>query len=155
MTPILETPETPQNINHTLLDWYDDERQVVDVRPRDQQRFSVQRDRAIQYLHLGNRAESQFELVLTRLAFWLKENMAKVSEGWVTLRDGGILFLVVSRSSRFDDDLEDAAIDLDLELAKDGDLDLVSVNVLVIPPVSDDSKRAFLNDRVALRYNGL
>jgi hypothetical protein len=64
--------ELPQAANYVELDWYD-ENEVVEVRPRDKQRFEVQKDRAIEILRVakeGDRFQTQFQFLLNTLAAW-------------------------------------------------------------------------------------
>jgi hypothetical protein len=129
---------------------YDSEAQIVTVIPRDQERFEVQKQRAIEGLQLAKQAEifgAQLKFLLSRLANWSKAHESKVLRALLTLRDTRLMFLVVSRQVECDDDLEDDITRLDLKVAENSDLDLMRMNVLVLPPASDESIRSFVDRR--------
>lgn len=65
-----DTIGLPPTANYVELDWYDAS-EVVQVRPRDRQRFELQKDRAIEVLQAAKEADrfqKQFELLLNKLA---------------------------------------------------------------------------------------
>lgn len=143
-------------VNAIELDWYD-ENELVRVRAKNQQRFEIQKDKAIQALQLANEADQfqkQFNLLLERLASWLREYPAKISNAVVTLQDNALAFVVVRSDTRYDTAFEDALASLDLEIASDSDLNLLKLKTLALPKIDGggDSLRSFLDTRLMLVF---
>lgn len=136
------------------LDWYD-EGDVVEVFPRDKQRFEVQKDRAIEVLRMAKQAEQfglQFQLLLNRLALWIRERQAKIGHAIVTFQDDALAFVIVRNAVQYDEDFEDALADLDFSIANDVDLELVNLKTLSLPQASGEAVRSFLDERLILSY---
>lgn len=145
--------ETPSEVEFVELDWFDRPEELR-VNPRDHNRFSIQIDRAIKILQLANDSEKQMNLLLSRLGVWIRKNETSIEAAFVTLRDGAIAFIAVSRQPRYDDALEDAISDLDLDIANDPELTSLRVNMMVLPPASLEALSSFLDTRFRLRYRG-
>ena len=92
------------------------------------------------------RFPAQFQELMARLCRWSQEHSADVGSAYITVRDGGLLFLVVRREAEYDRDFEDALTDLDAEIARDEDLDLVRLSVLALPHCPPESLDSFLGD---------
>ena len=138
------------------LDWYADG-EVVSVTPRDQQRFEIQKDRAIEILQRakdGDAFQQQFLLLLQRLAAWMKVHSSKVARSILTLQDDRLAFMVVRNAVRYDELFEDELADLDYDIANDPDLDLMRLKTLALPKVDGEALRAFLDERLVLVYHG-
>lgn len=139
--------------NAVELDWYD-EGETVRVFPRDQQRFEIQKDKAIGALQLASNAELQLDYLLDRLAIWIRAHESHLRDAWLTLRNDRFVFLAISKAPEYNEDLEDAVSDLDLAIANDPDLNLLRMNAMVLPPASTDALSSFFDDRFALVYRG-
>jgi hypothetical protein len=139
------------------LDWYAvGDGDVVGVTPRNQTRFEIQMDRAIQILQLANEAErfnKQFKLLLQKIAAWIKPRSAKIEAAYMTLQDGTLAFIIVRHESRYDEVLQDDLADLDVEIANDGDLDLINLATLALPNVDEAATLSFLDKRLVLTYS--
>jgi hypothetical protein len=61
--------------------------------------------------------------------------------------------LVIQRGEHFDQKLEDDLTDLDVEIARDADYDLIKLNVLCLPNCSEDTIRSFLPPNGSLVYD--
>lgn len=129
----------------------------VVVTPSDGDRFPIRVDEAIEAC-LRHKADEltqkRFILLLGRLGTWAREHTAQVRDAFVTLRDGGVCFLVVHSTPKYDEAFEDALTVLDRELARDQDFLLFRVEVVSIPPVSEKSLRSFLSPDLQLRFGG-
>jgi hypothetical protein len=136
-----------------VIDWFD-EGETVRVKPRNQSRFDVQKDRAISILQLAHSAESQLWLLLEKLSGWMRDNASRTSAGYLTLRDAKFAFIVISRSVECDDDLEGSLSELDFQIANDPDLDVIRMNAFVLPPVSREALNSFFDRRLLLEYRG-
>ena len=139
------------------LDWFAPG-ETVEVAPRDQKRFAIQKDRAIRILQLERSQETQLTLQLSllqdQLGAWLREHESEVEMAYLTLRDSQFLFLAISRTPSCSDELEDSVSELDFGIANDPDLNLVRLNALVLPPVSMDSLGSFLNKQFIMVFRG-
>ena len=96
--------------------------------------------------------KDQFDLLLDRLAQWISERQEKLSRAYLTTRDAGLLFLVALEGGELDQEIEDDLTALDVDIANDDDYSLVSLSVLAIPSVDDESIQAFLSADLVLRY---
>lgn len=149
MSDIIDLPATASYVE---LDWYDDS-EVVQVRPRDRQRFELQKDRAIEILQAAKEADrfqKQLELLLNKLAAWANRWEAKISSAIVTLQDGALAFVVVQKSEKYDEDLQDDLSDLDFSIANDVDFGLMKLTTLLLPNVSGEALESFLDRRLLL-----
>ncbi len=152
-------PEGTVNVSTTAvenaveLDWFAAS-EFVEVNPRDQQRFQIQKDRAIKILQLANDSEAQLALLFNKLGAWFREHSASVKEAYLTLRDARFAFVVISVTPECNDELEDAVSNLDIQIANDADLDVVRMNAIVLPPVSPEAISSFLDKRFILTFRG-
>ena len=64
----------------------------------------------------------------------------------ITVRDGGLLFLVVRREAEYEREFEDALTDLDAEIACDEEFDLIRLSVLALPHCPPEAMQSFLGD---------
>ena len=100
------------------------------------------------------RFQSQFEELMARLCRWSQEHASDVESAFITVRDGGLLFLVVRREMEYERDFEDALTDLDAEIARDEELDLIRLSVLALPHCPPEALQSFLDeDNVTLGFH--
>ncbi len=148
-------PSELSNIENVIeIDWYDETDDVV-VNPRDQLRFTIQKDRAIEALRLAKDSERfslQFQLLLGRLARWHKEHSDAIGAAIVTLQDNSLMFVVKQSVNKYDEQLQDDAAELDFSIAQDADLDLVRLRVVMLPPVDNDAIGSFLDPRMVFQF---
>lgn len=136
------------------LDWFD-ENETVSVIPRDRERFEVQKDVAIAALRAAKDSAqfpAQLTLLLRRLATWIRDNRNAITRAFLTLQDGAFAFVVVKSSPRYNAKFEDSLSDLDFEIANDPSLNLVKMNAIALPPVSEQSLLSFVDKRFVLSY---
>ena len=130
---------------------------IQEVRPSDTQRYKVQTGKLTDVLRLRKQAREfsgQFELLQVILANWIHAHGKFIQKGMLTLQDDSLTFLVIQITSEYNEDLIDALADLAFEVADDPALDLIELNTLAIPPVSEESLQTFLDHRLALSYSG-
>ena len=147
-----DTIGLPATANYVELDWHDAS-EVVQVRPRDRQRFELQKDRAIEILQAAKKADrfqKQFEFLLNKLAGWANRWQAKISSASVTLQDGALAFVVVQKSEKYDEDFQDELSELDFSIANDVDFGLMKLTTLLLPNVSGEALESFLDRRLLL-----
>ena len=94
----------------------------------------------------------QFDTLLQRLAEWLREHSEFFDRAFLTTRDSGLLFLVVTKEKTFNEKLEEDLTELDLEIANDADFTLIRLAVHAIPYCTDDEANSFLSKDLALRF---
>ena len=83
---------------------------------------------------------------MARLCRWSQDRAADVESAYITVRDGGLLFLVVRRETEYERDFEDALTDLDTEIACDEEFDLIRLSVLALPHCPMEAMQSFLGD---------
>lgn len=149
--------DSSQATNYVELDWYD-ESEIVQVNPRDQQRFEIQKDRAIEILRAEKNAErfqKQLMLLVNTILHWAIPLQDKLSKAILTFQDGALALVVVQKVGKYDESLQDNLLDLDLNIANDVDFDLVKVKTILLPKVSDEALSSFLDKRLLfLIYDG-
>jgi hypothetical protein len=149
----MSTGELPTT-NVIQLTWDDNESSVT-VTTHDRQRFKVKMRKVVEVLQQSRQKDDfniQFQLLLVTLTRWIEAHSAYVREGYVTLRDNSLAFVVVRSKCEYDDDFEDSLSVLDRQVAADVDLDLIQLNVMALPPVSEEALSAFLDQRLILSY---
>jgi hypothetical protein len=128
---------------------------LVTVTPRDQDRFNLRVSEAIQACQVAEehrQAYARFQFLLKRLGRWVLTR-PDLRAAFVTTRDRGFAFIAIHDTPEYDASFEDSLADLDLELARDPDIKL-SVEVLSLPPVSEEAMQSFLNSDFTLRFSG-
>ena len=151
-----KTDVSDDKIRTVELDWYEDN-DIVTVTPRDQKRFDIQKDRAIEALQLVDKQDKfnlQFSLLLDCIASWINKNQDDIENTLLTLQDGVLALVVVRKTAEFNEGLEGSLLELDFQLANDPDFDLIHLNTLALPSVSNDALRSFLDERLVLSYHG-
>ncbi len=142
--------------NAVEIDWFADNDEVV-VIPRDQLRFTIQKDRAIEALRIAKnseRFELQFRLLLRRLALWVKQRTRDVHRAIITLQDNSLMFVVMQSINQYNEQLQDDLAKLDIAIAQDHDLDLIMLRTVMLPPIDNDALGSFLDMRMVLQYHG-
>jgi hypothetical protein len=86
----------------------------------------------------------QMKALTQKLTTWLTDRRERVRSATLSVKPGGLHFLVVTRGREFDQVLEDDLTDLDIELANSSEYDLLRVNVLALPNVPSESVEAFI-----------
>lgn len=86
----------------------------------------------------------QFDDLLDKLREWIESQKQDVAEAYVTLRDTGLLFLVVRKTRRFNQALEDALTELDVFIAQSDMFNLIQLSVLALPAADRDAIDSFL-----------
>jgi hypothetical protein len=94
----------------------------------------------------------QLEILLARLAAWIGQHEDDVQEAYVTFRDAGLLFLVVRKTRKLNEALENSLTDVDIEIAQDENLCLIKLSVLALPQTTEENVRSFLSSKITFRY---
>jgi hypothetical protein len=121
----------------------------VTVTPADQDRFVITIQEAVAACRGGKELleyRSQFvEGLVPALKDWLASHRKKVRTAYLTIRDGGLLFLVVRKEAACDGEFTDDLTELEADIATDSRLNLIRMDALALPDVSDGSLKSFLN----------
>lgn len=102
------------------------------------------------------RFKYQFDGLMIKLMEWLQHHDGHVAEAYLTVRDSGLLFLVVTKGSHMNDELECALTELDLEIAHDNDYDLIRLGVHAIPSPESQTEgltESFVSRKMAIRFS--
>lgn len=88
----------------------------------------------------------QLKMLLQGLAEWIHTRVDMLSDAYLTVRDAGLLFVVVRKNRPYDSDFEDNLTDLDVEVANNPDYNLIKMDVLALPNSSDESIKSFVSN---------
>ena len=102
------------------LSWHERDR-LVRIEPEDEDRFGLTVAEAIYACRSAVSERTfrrQFEKLLVRLAEWVATNRRLLADAFLSVRDAGLLFLVVQKEKALDEELEEKLVRLDLEVAR-------------------------------------
>jgi hypothetical protein len=125
---------------------YEDGVEHVLVSLRNNDRFVLTAQEAVKACRAWDKSvqfQVQFETLLERLSKWVTENRSRISAAQLNVRPNDILFVVTQSQVKRDDDLASRLTELDLEVSGGGVFDLISLNVLSLPLVDNESTTAF------------
>ena len=149
----MSTAPAQDQLHGVELDWYA-EGDVVTVIPRDQKRFDIQKDRAIQVLQIADKAGKQFELLVAILGKWISANDSAIEHAYLTLQDFTLAFVVVRKEAKYDENFQDKLAELDFRIANDSELDTIKLKTLALPNVGIPALRSFLDQRLVFSFHG-
>ena len=154
MVEIESTSET-RTAAAVQLTWQDNDKHVV-VTPKDQDRFAVKVETAIEVLKANSQREqfkSKLNLLINQLSIWIKMHNHQIQRAYLTLRDDSLSFVVEKTVPQYDADFEDQLSALDLEIAGDSDLEGIHIHSIALPPVGDSSLESFLHPQFQIRFD--
>lgn len=89
---------------------------------------------------------AQVEALLKRLRDWCGEHSEMIGRADVrVIAPDNLLFVVMQKGVPYDFELADCLTDLDIEVARSADFDLIMLNVQKIPRCSHASAQAFID----------
>ena len=150
---MFNVPEIHSGLRNVVQLDYTDQDGTVTVTPSDQDRFNIKITHAVEILkHAGDQKMflMQFDFLIKRLIAWIR-GQENIDQAFVTLRDGGLVFVVMCQSPQYDEDFEDALSDLDIDLANDDALTQIKIDVMSLPNVSEEAMGSFLGENVIAR----
>lgn len=142
-------------VTKVQLNWEENDERVT-VLPEDEDQFYITVQHAIQACQAFNysaKFSKQFDLLLERLARWIRDHNEEICNAFLTIRDAGLLFLINRNSIPYNRDFEDALTDLDIEIAQDSNFDTIKLSILALPKSDEDTIISFLNPEVSICYN--
>lgn len=137
------------------LSYVDGDSQVC-VTPKDQDRFALKINIAIELLKEGvgrERFVNQVNLLMRQLSSWIVSHGQEVSRAYLTMRDESLCFLVERKVAKYDSAFEDALSDLDIQISEDSDLEGLVLYSMALPPISDDALESFLHPKFQIRFD--
>ena len=138
------------------LTWSQKDRKVV-LSAEDNDRFVLTVEEAIAACRVYDpsgraRLQTQFKRLLDLLGEWVGDHSEKIEKAFLTVRDRGLLFLVMMNQVQYDPALEDDLTELDLQIANEPDFQDFSVSVLALPECGADAYLSFINPQLSLEY---
>ena len=145
---------TPQE-HHTrakpvFLNWEERDRGIV-VTPENKDRFWMTVGAAIDACHFKQTLQefgAQLGVLNARLTEWIRDHGEDVERAHLTVRNGGLFFLVVRRSVKYNAELADALAKLEIAIQNDPEIDQLKVRVLALPKVEESGIQTFLGELV-------
>lgn len=98
-------------------------------------------------LHGGSQTlGAQVEALLKKLQHWSNEHSHMIGRADVrVIAPDDLLFVVMQKGIPYDFDLSEHLTDLDIEIARSADFNLITLNVQTIPRCSSSSAQAFID----------
>lgn len=144
-----------KNSHYLQLDY--NQQGKVTVTPENEDRFVMTIQDATLACQIGQNRKafrSQFKELMDKLADWLREHRKSVHKSFLTAGSGGsLLFLVIRSRKKFDRPLTEALALLDASIARDKNLDLIRLEALALPRLSEEDATSFLLPGGVLEYN--
>ncbi len=144
------------------LDWVNHERPVV-VSPSNQDKFVLKMRDAVEaciaYDPMRKTENAIDEItaailgLLELLGKWSEDHHGSITNAFLTLRDGRLLFLVVMRETEYNKGLEDDLTSLDLKIAHSKHFEKIPLSVQALPACKKVTFRAFLNPVLTFKYH--
>ena len=147
------------------LDWYSGsmdflesttESEFVSVLGPSQRRFKIQKDWAIRILtdvyDEETSAREHFELLLAVCGSWINHHRNEIESAWLTHLDGKFWLVVTQAMMEHDQALHDALCKLWLDTGRDPLLADVPFDTRLLPPMSVEGLRTFIDPANVLRY---
>ena len=141
------------NTEQVQLIWSNDGATLT-VTPDNEDRFAIRKQKLIEFLKLAAKSEQfdqQLDFLIKQLATWLS-GREDVQAAYLTVIEGTLSFAVLQKHVKFSDTFDDELSQLDHDLANDSDLDLIKMNTLSLPPISNTALNQFLDPRFVVRF---
>jgi len=137
--------------------WSERDRKTLLVEDECQDRFCMAIDEAIEACKVHNKRKhtlcgEQFRSLLDLLGRWCSQRRKKIARALLTVRDAGLLLLIVTRRKTYDPQFEDELTQLDLQIANSPHFSEISLSVQALPMCGPDSYAAFCNPETTLEY---
>jgi len=153
-------PVANKRIEYIRLKWSEKDRKMLLVEDADEERFCMAIDEAIDACKVHDRRKQtlfrrQFDALLAFLSDWSCERRDKLTKVLLTIRDAGLLFLLVTKRKSYDEELEDELTQLDLQVAHDKAFSEILLSVQALPLCDENSYDSFCNPERTLEYVGI
>ncbi|MCK4913303.1 MAG: hypothetical protein KAI59_06835 [Planctomycetes bacterium] len=130
---------------------------TVIVEDADEDRFCMTIEDAIEACRVYDKEKrlafrKQFNMLLEFLGSWCYERKGKIQKIFLTIRDAGLLFLVVTKSKIYDEQLEEELTLLDIEIANNEKFSEILLSVQSLPCCNDSNYSSFCYPERTLEY---
>jgi len=138
------------------LKWLERDRKIL-VEDADEDRFSMTVEEAIEACKVYEREKQplfrkQFKMLLDFLGEWSFKRRNKLAKVFLTIRDAGLLFLVVTKRKTYDESFEEELTQLDIEVANKEDFSGILLSVQALPLCSSSNYDSFCYPERTLEY---
>jgi len=138
------------------LKWSEKDHKIL-VEAKDEDRFSLTVGDAIVACKVYEREKKamfpkQFRMLLNFLGNWAFERRNKLAKVFLTIRDAGLLFLVVTKGKTYDEQFEEDLTELDLEVAHNEDFSEIALSVQSLPLCDENNYNSFCSPERTLEY---
>jgi hypothetical protein len=91
--------------------------------------------------------QSQMKELMEYLSKWISARMNSIRDAYFSVKTGGgLLFMVVTKTKKFDAELENELTDLDIQVANAPEYNLLRLSVLAIPDSPPECVESFLTN---------
>jgi hypothetical protein len=128
----------------------------VQISDASRQHYILTMDQAVKACHAYNSQyvfSDQFDSLLAHLVSWCSNRKEVVSRGIMTVRDNGILFVLVQKNLRLDANLESDVSDLMHEIINDSRFSLIRLEVLSLPSCDPEEVTSFVDPKVSFELD--
>lgn len=141
------------------LRWSEKDRRIV-IEDKDEDRFSMTVEEAIAACRVYERGKQpvfrkQFQTLLDFLGAWCYGRSRKLAKVFLTIRDAGLLFLVVTKKKTYDENFEAQLTKLDINIARAQEFSEISLSVQALPLCDRNGYDSFCSSKWTLEYTGL
>jgi len=141
------------------LKWSEKHRKII-VEGADEDRFFISVDEAIEACKIYDREKKalfrkQFEDLLDFLGEWAHQRRNKLEKVFLTIRDAGLLFLLITKRKTYDEHFEEDLTNLDLEIANSDEFSEVLLSIQALPFCNKSNYESFCYPERTLEYTKL
>ena len=136
------------------LRWTEGDRRVV-IALEDQHRLAATVDEVIHACRMRQKSEDVSQVLndlWQALASWCGQHAEKIKAAFCTVRDSGLLFVVVAKGVAFDRDLQDELVDLEIQIARDEQYEQLQLTTLALPNCQPEGYWSFLNPSFCVSF---
>lgn len=142
------------------LKWSEKDHKMVVVEDKDKDRFCLTLEAAIaacKAYDTKKRAlvRNQFDNLLNFLGDWCYKRRKKLAKVFLTIRDAGLLFLVITNRKTYDEEFENELTNLDIKVAHEDSFSEICLSVQALPLCDAANYDSFCHPERTLEYVGL
>lgn len=139
--------------------WSQKDRRVF-LETADSDKFSLTVEEAIYACSVYDKEgkalfKTQFDGLLDHLGSWNYSHREKINKALITLRDNGLLFLVITNHKQYDKSFDELLTELDLEIATAERFSEIKLSTQDLPLCDECNYSSFCNPDFTLEYTGI
>ncbi|HUW35272.1 MAG TPA: hypothetical protein VM223_26985 [Planctomycetota bacterium] len=148
----------PKTTEPVRLTWAEKDGTVL-IEPEDEDRYSLTVEQVIEACQAYDpqkkvQVRKAFAHLLGKLAGWVNDHADKVDKAFLTRRYRNLLFLVIMKEKRHDEQLEDELSAIDLQIAREKQFADIRLCVLALPHCEAEDYLHFIDPEFYLMYRG-